>query len=146
MKSSIRAAAAAVAFTAGAVGLAAPASADELRGSYTLFSDQSQRRANGVLNPYANSTAVWNITPCGPGCSRIASATGWTADAVLRNGRWEFGRDATWSCPDGRQLPNRISYSFDAQTLTGTSTGDIPSGCEGFRVFVDGITVTLTEN
>jgi hypothetical protein len=139
-----RAAAAAAAFLGVAVGLAAPAQADELSGTYTLFSDQSQRKTNGMPNPYRNSSATWNITPCGPGCARVDSLTGWTADARLNNGRWEFTRDAQWSCPDGRQLANAISYSFDAMSLTGTSTGNVPVGCEGFPIFIDGIAVTLT--
>jgi hypothetical protein len=127
-----------------AVGLASPASADELNGAYTLFSDQSQRTLNGQPTPFRNSSAVWNITPCGDGCARVASGTGWTADARLNNGRWEFTREAAWTCPDGRNLANAISYSIDAVTLTGTSTGSIPIGCEGFPIFADGITVTLT--
>ena len=63
----------------------------------------------------------------------------------MNNGRWEFTREAAWSCPDGRNLPNSIAYSIDAITLTGTSTGTIPVGCEGFPVFADGVTVTLTK-
>jgi len=28
--------------------------------------------------------------------------------------------------------------------LTGTSSGNVPDGCEGFPIVIDGITVTLT--
>ena len=135
----------------GALGLAGlglgagTASADPLSGTYSLVSDQSQRKLNGVPTPYRNSSTVWNITPCGDGCAHITSATGWTATAALNNGRWEFTREAAWNCPDGRNLPNFIAYSIDAATLTGTSTGTIPVGCEGFPVFADGVTVTLTK-
>jgi hypothetical protein len=121
------------------------AAADPLSGTYSLFSDQSQRKLNGVPTPYKNSSTLWNITPCGDGCARIVSATGWAATASLNNGRWEFTRDAAWACPDGRNLPNSIGYSIDAVTLTGTSTGTIPVACEGFPVFADGVTVTLTK-
>jgi hypothetical protein len=72
------------------------------------------------------------------------SAAGWNADARLNNGRWEFTRDAVWGCPDGTYLPQTISYSIDAATLTGTSTGTIPVGCEGFPIFADGVKVTLS--
>ena len=135
----------------GALGLAGlglgagTASADPLSGTYSLFSDQSQRKLNGVPTPYRNSSTVWNFTPCGDGCAQIASATGWTATASLNTGRWEFTREAAWTCPDGRNLPTFIAYSIDAVTLTGTSTGTIPVGCEGFPVFADGVTVTLTK-
>ena len=139
-----RTAATATAILGVAIGLAPPAQADDLSGTYTLFSDQSQRRTNGIPNPYRNSSATWNFTPCGPGCARVDSATGWTADAHLNNGQWEFIREATWSCPDGRQLANAISYSFDAATLTGTSSGNVPVGCEGFPIVIDGIAVSLT--
>lgn len=134
----------AIAFSFVAIGLAAPARAEDLTGTYTLFSDQSQRRTNGMPNPYQNSSATWTFTPCGPGCARVDSATGWSADARLNNGRWELTREAFWSCPDGRQLANAISYSFDAVTLTGTSSGNVPVGREGLPVIIDGITVTLT--
>ena len=144
MRTVVRAAATAVAMAGAAIALANPAHADDLSGTYTLISDQSQRMVNGAPNPYPNSSATWIITPCGPGCARVAATTGWTADARLVNGRWEFTREATWSCPDGRQLPNTIGYSFDPATLTGTSTGLIPTGCEGFPVSVDGIRVSLT--
>jgi len=137
----------------GALGLAvvglgagtATATADPLTGTYSLFSDQSQRKLNGVLTPYKNSSSIWTFTPCGDGCAVVVSATGWTGNASLNNGRWEFTREAAWSCPDGRNLPNSIAYSIDAITLTGTSTGTIPVGCEGFPVFADGVTVTLTK-
>ncbi|HET6737256.1 hypothetical protein [Mycobacterium sp.] len=135
----------------GALGLAGlglgagTASADPLSGAYSLFSDQSQRKLNGVPTPYRDSSTVWNFVPCGEGCAQITSATGWTASASLNNGRWEFTRQAAWTCPDGRNLPNFIAYSIDAVTLTGSSTGTIPVGCEGFPVFADGVTVTLTK-
>jgi hypothetical protein len=135
----------------GALGLAGlglgagTATADPLSGTYSLFSDHSQRKLNGIPIPYRNSSATWDITPCGIDCAHIASATGWTADARLNNGRWEFTREAYWTCPDGRNLPNYIGYSIDAVTLTGTSTGTIPVGCEGFPVHADGIAVTLTK-
>ncbi|MEV3900980.1 hypothetical protein AB0K11_01525 [Mycobacterium sp. NPDC050551] len=134
----------ALAMAGAAIGLAGPAHADDLSGTYTLLSDQSQRAVNGTLNPYPSSSATWIITSCGAGCARVAATTGWTADARLVHGRWGFSREAVWSCPDGRQLPNTIGYSFDAVTLTGTSTGRIPAGCEGFPVNVDGIRVSLT--
>lgn len=123
---------------------AGTAAADPLSGTYSLFSDQSQRKLNGVPTPYRNSSAVWTLSPCGDGCAHVASATGWTATASLNNGRWEFTREAAWMCPDGRNLPNFITYSIDADTLSGTSTGTIPVGCEGFPVFADGVTVNLT--
>ncbi|MCT7661380.1 hypothetical protein [Mycobacterium deserti] len=123
---------------------AGTATADTLSGTYTLFSDHSQRKLNGIPTPYHNSSSVWTITPCGDGCARVVSAAGWSANAHLNNGRWEFTREGMWSCPDGRNLPNAIGYSIDAATLRGTSTGTIPVGCEGFPVFADGITVSLT--
>jgi hypothetical protein len=54
-----RAAAVAIALSLVPVGLAAPARADDLDGTYTLFTDQSQRRTNGMPNPYQNSSATW---------------------------------------------------------------------------------------
>jgi hypothetical protein len=143
--------AATTALMSGALALAAlglsggTAAADSLAGTYTLFSDHSQRTLNGVPTPYHNSSSVWSFSPCGDGCTRVDSAAGWSAQAQLTNGRWEFARDGMWSCPDGRNLPNRIAYSIDAATLQGTSTGTIPVGCEGFPVFADGITVSLTK-
>lgn len=128
-----------------AVGLAGPASAEDPVGTYTLFSDQSQRTVNGVLTPYDNSTATWVLGPCRDGCLNIQSNAGWSAYAYLTNGRWEFLRDTVWNCPDGRQLPLTISYSIDPASLVGTSTGFVPAGCEGFPLTIDGVTVSLTK-
>lgn len=123
---------------------AGTATADALSGTYALFSDHSHRTLNGIPTPYPSSSSVWTFTPCGEGCARVDSAAGWSAQAHLTNGRWEFSRDGVWSCPDGRNLRNTIGYSIDAATMRGTSTGTIPVGCEGFPVFADGVTVTLT--
>lgn len=127
------------------VASAGVASAEDPLGEYTLFSDQSQRVVNGVLTPFENSTSTWYLGPCREGCLNIQSTAGWSAYAYLNNGRWEFIRDTVWNCPDGRQLPLAISYSFDSVTLTGTSTGYAPTGCEGFPLEVDGVTVSLTK-
>lgn len=138
--------AAAAALCVGAsVALSGPAWADDPLGAYTLLSDQSQRTVNGVLTPYQNSTATWVLGPCNAGCLNIQSSAGWSAYAYLNNGRWEFTREASWVCPDGRTLPSSVGYSFDAATLTGTSWGNVPVSCEGIPLTVDGVTVSLSK-
>ena len=144
MKFVTRAAAAATVMMGAALALAGPSSAD-LLGPYVMNDDQSQRVLNGVLTPAPNSSATWSMGPCRDGCLVIHSDAGWSSYAYLNNGRWEFSRDTVWNCPDGRRLPLTLSYSFDEASMTGTTRGFAPAGCEGFPITADGVTFTLTD-
>ena len=115
--------AAAVAVTCTAVGLAAPASADDrLDGDYT-FDDGA-------------GATTWNISmqcnaerTCG---GMISTSRGWVG-AINRvtGGPWTAERSdvpAGWTCPDGSTGPADLMYSFDPVTLAGTVTSTSKPG------------------
>jgi hypothetical protein len=98
----------------GASGAAAPAPAatagSQLTGAYF------------VKSPNGDS-ATWTFTPCGAGCLHIDSSNGWSGDAHLANGQWNFGGTVPngWRCPDGTTGPVTMTYSWADGSLSGTS-------------------------
>lgn len=95
-----------------------------LNGSYTFTTDgarltvDGQPRAGGVV-----SKTVWEINACGPGCAHVQSSLGWTAELHLVEHTWHATRKLPADCA---AEPSIISYSLDAQTLTGTATNSLP--------------------
>lgn len=69
------------------------------------------------------SKTVWEITGCGPGCAHVQSSLGWTAELHLVEHTWQATRKLPADCA---AEPSIITYSLDAQTLTGTATNSLP--------------------
>lgn len=93
--------------TTASIGLAGPASAEPLSGTYTaLFSGN-----NG-----SSQTMTWTFTPCGPDCTTMDNGR----ELHLQNGIWSGSTPGT----DGIVC----STTIDAATLSGTH------GC-GFMTF-----------
>ncbi|KQY08321.1 hypothetical protein ASD37_10450 [Mycobacterium sp. Root135] len=112
----------AMAITAVAAGLAAPALADPplLNGTYS---------GGDVLN-------LWTIaTTCGAtGCAgSVSSNQGWTVPATLLDGKWNFKitKPDGAICADGSYAPAYISLTLDPATLAGTITTDSNYDCPG---------------
>ncbi|MGV0675204.1 hypothetical protein [Mycolicibacterium fortuitum] len=96
------------------VGLASPALAEELNGSYRYDHD----------GPSTWST--WTVTPCGSGCADVAATGGanWApygGQAHLDGGRWTMVSPWTdaGTC-EGKPLTASRTLSWDAETLTGS--------------------------
>jgi hypothetical protein len=120
-----RAAAIAVAVTGVALGVAAPASAnDRLDGSF--------RFVNGA------TTNTWSITTfcnaeitCG---GTVSTSTGLVASIKrVAGGPWTIDRHDVpngFTCPDGSPAPADVLYSFDPATLVGAlSAASKPGAC-----------------
>lgn len=109
----IRTLAATTAVLAGtAIALAAPASADDFSGVYTY---------NGPPTATTNTT-TWTVTPCGPGCAHVVSASGETnTDAHLVGGSWTFQGQYpdAFDCADGSIVPGIKVFTLDPNTLQG---------------------------
>ncbi len=98
-----------------AVGFASPARADDFSGTYTI--------------DVGGSTATWTVRPCEGEpfipCVYI-SETGsesqpWEGKADLGVGYWTMfvDRPDILTCEDGRKIPAKTTYSWDAVTLSG---------------------------
>ena len=108
----------------GAVALAAPAWADDFIGKYVYVSPASAHEPR--------ITTTWTVTPCGPGCAHIVSASGLTnADAHLVGGQWVLVRysDTAFFCADGTRAAGTIRYTFDPKTLQGQNAADPAPVC-----------------
>jgi hypothetical protein len=98
-----------------AVGLAAPAWADEqLNGNYTFI--------NGpVSNTWSIETQCNQAGTCG---GTISTSTGLLEQiSRVAGGPWTIERSDVpngWTCPDGSTGPANLKYSFDPATLLGT--------------------------
>jgi hypothetical protein len=120
-----RATAAAVVFAGVTLGLACPAWADELGGTYTFYGD------------FGNST--WTITSQCEGAmpgectaAHVVSSAGWQGDARLINGLWTMTgpqRANLLKCDNGSFGPGAFIYSFDAVSLIGTVTAPASPPC-----------------
>jgi hypothetical protein len=123
---------AAVVVSAGvAVGLAGPASADDVLGTYTMSLGEG------------SDTTTWTVTPCASDpeqkafipCVHVASFGGglapWQADAQLSVGYWSMtvDRPDAVSCDDGTKLPAPVKYWWNAATLEGVLGFFFPGGC-----------------
>lgn len=118
----IRGMAAGVVVAATTVGLASPAWADELSGTYHVnYGDGSLR--------------IWTITACGPECLNIAQKEPTTGGSMLNGQALLAGNQWTMVVPmpdaiicDGGKFPGTQTWAWDATTLAGTSTK--PHGTE----------------
>jgi hypothetical protein len=107
-----------------AVVLAAPAWADDFSGKYVYTSPASAHEPP--------ITTTWTVTPCGPRCAHVVSASGLTnADAHLIGGQWVLERysDTAFFCSDGTKAPGTIRYTFDPKTLRGQNAVDPAPAC-----------------
>jgi hypothetical protein len=116
-----------VAAAVGAIGFAAPASADAqpLNGTYTI-------------EPGVDDFS-WNITSnCATdGCqATISSPRGWSTIATMTGGRWNFTvtKPDGVVCGDGSYAPVVILYSIDGATLNGYLTTDSNGECPGGQI------------
>ncbi|MDG4667187.1 hypothetical protein [Mycobacterium sp. 236(2023)] len=135
MKNAIVAAMAA-ACVGGAVGLAAPASADG-----PIF------KGTFLLTTQDGSTNTWVVTPCGAGCARVVSDTRLDADAHLADGQWHFTytHPTGWDCEDGTDAPATRRVAVDAATLQGTVAQGPDNVCGETDVVDDPFTFTLNQ-
>lgn len=95
-----------------AVGLAAPASAEPLNGTYTETVTD-----NGGSMVRTGATIDWILTPCGPDCTHIqqtAADNPWDTDVHLQGNTWS-----------GTIKPGR-TIAFDKDTLAGTEVMALP--------------------
>jgi hypothetical protein len=111
--------AAAVVLAGAAVGVAAPAQAEDFSGTFI---------PNGP-----GMTSTWVVTSCGPDCARISDSSGWSADAHRWAGVWRFVVDL----PDGTKcnndgvLPGTVTFKVDAPRQEGTFLTTNPAlGCQ----------------
>jgi hypothetical protein len=111
----------------GALGLAAPVSADAqpLNGTY-------------MIEPGVDDVS-WEIASnCATdGCqARISSPRGWSTIATMTGGRWNFTvtKPDGVVCGDGSYAPVIILYSIDGATLGGYLTTDSNGECPGGQI------------
>jgi hypothetical protein len=93
-------------------------------GTYTFFSDGTRMTVNG--EPRAGglpSSTTWRITPCGTGCATVTSSLNWTTELHLTQHTWTATRTLDINCG---HAASTITYSLNADTLTGTATNTIP--------------------
>jgi hypothetical protein len=105
---------------------AAAPSPNVLNGTYTFFADGTRMTVNG--EPRAGglpSNTTWRITPCGAGCATVTSSLNWTTELRLAQNSWTATRTLDVNCG---HAPSTITYSINADTLTGTATNTIPCG------------------
>lgn len=115
-----------------------------LEGDYSLVVDGTRHLVNGVHLPNGvATTSIWNIEPCGAGCSRVKSSMGWSADLHLEAGAWRGGRTLTMDCV-GTPAPATVTYTLDAKTLTGRTVNTLR--CEGQAPIVVDAPAVLTKN
>jgi hypothetical protein len=109
MKFCVRASAVAVVIAGSAVGLAGPASADPLGGTYTA-------EIRGDVSPMTE-TQTWVFTPCGPDCTNLSIGEGFPVREMHLQGN-------TWAAiPYGDG--GTCSTTIDNTTLAG-ETGCAP--------------------
>jgi len=109
-----RAFAATAMFAGLALGLAAPASAEnEMSGHYVEI----------VTGPDGQTgTNDWYFTPCGDGCADVSGRSGLKGRALLVNGQWTMDITLASVCPDGTRVPNNVTarWTWDPNFLAGT--------------------------
>lgn len=121
----------------GSVWIAAPAAADGpvFNGTFRFASDDG-------------STNTWVVTPCGAGCARVVSDTGYVdAQARLTDGQWRFTytHPSAWDCEDGTYAPGTRAVSVDAVTLRGTVAQGPDAVCGEVDVVDDPYGFTLDQ-
>lgn len=100
------------------LGLASPAWADDLNGTYAL-------RLSGASGAPTTWIANSSCPPSGGCVAHITSSTGWSGDAQLAGDRWTMTVDRAdgQSCPDGTRHSESQTWSWDAAALTGQVSG-----------------------
>ena len=101
------------------LGLASPAWADDLSGTYAL-------NLLGA-SPGPHTTWIASSTCAGSGgcVAHITSSSGWSGDAQLAGDRWTMTvvRPDGQSCPDGTRHAELQTWSWDAAALAGQVSG-----------------------
>ncbi|MDH6198973.1 hypothetical protein M2272_005637 [Mycobacterium frederiksbergense] len=122
-----------------AVGLASPAAAEELNGTYRYD-------YNGP-----STWSTWTVTPCGSGCVDVAATGGanWApygGQARLDSGRWTMVSPWTdaGTC-DGVPVTASRKLSWDATTLRGIGFADWEANDCGPAERSDRFAFTLTK-
>jgi hypothetical protein len=118
---------------AGAVAMsfASPAQADP-----PLFNGVYNADAEGVLGQwFVGSTCATE------GCTaNITSTSGWSSEATLSGGQWKWTVDNPRGtvCDDGSTFPSTVTYTIDAEALSGTAAGPdlclTPPGSSSTRI------------
>jgi hypothetical protein len=120
----------AVALSAAAAVLAAPAQAMMALGNYDV-----------LTNRYTQASWVWFVARCQPvtldcvyvsAMPRLKFYAYYEGDAHLVDGRYTLTVDVPdgLRCP-GYSMPTRDTYSWDAVTLAGTIDSEFDAGCFG---------------
>jgi hypothetical protein len=101
------------------LGLASPASADDLSGTYAL----------NLLGASPGPPTTWiasSTCAASGGCvAHITSSSGWSGDAQLAGDRWTMTvlRPDGQSCPGGTRHSEMQTWSWDAAALSGQVSG-----------------------
>jgi len=101
------------------LGVASPAWADDLSGTYAL------NLVGASPGPHTTWIASSTCAPSGGCVAHITSSTGWSGDAQLAGDHWTMtvGRPDGQSCPDGTRHAELQTWSWDAAALTGEVSG-----------------------
>lgn len=101
----------------------------ELSGSHSYQSDSGR-------------VGTWMITPCGPGCANVVATpvtdprvAPYSGQARLTEGRWHMTVQSAQAVrckapDDSTTVPGTVSFSFDAETWSGTAVNtQSAAGC-----------------
>lgn len=106
--------------TAGvSLGLASPASADDLNGTYAL------NLLGATPGPHTTWIASSTCAPSGGCVAHVTSSSGWSGDAQLSGDQWTMTvlRADGQSCPDGTRHAEMQTWSWGSATLAGQVGG-----------------------
>ncbi len=98
-----------------------------LAGSYTFIADGRRTMIDSV--PQTNgqtSTTTWMITPCGAGCSHVASSLGWTLELHLVDNAWRGTRVLADICAGDDGTKSTLTYELNTSDLAGKVTNYMP--------------------
>lgn len=104
-----------------ALGLAAPASAQNEMSGHYIENQTDQSTGQPVTlggQPVIND---WYFTPCGDGCASAVENGQPHGQAQLVNGQWTIDSGGPVTCADGTNVPNALSShrTWDPNTLAG---------------------------
>jgi hypothetical protein len=101
------------------LGLASPAWADDLSGTYAL------NLLGASPGPHTTWIASSTCAPPGGCVAHITSSSGWSGDAQLAGDRWTMTvvRPDGQSCPDGTRHSELQTWSWDAAAQSGQVRG-----------------------
>lgn len=100
-------------------GLASPAWADDMSGTYAL------NLLGATPGPHTTWIASSTCAPSGGCVAHITSSSGWSGDAQLAGDRWTMTVDRPdgQSCPDGTRHSESQTWSWDVAALSGQVSG-----------------------